>query len=592
MAADMEDPTDTARLLDDVLNELQVTDRVFHALKQTMPLVEELVTTVRRLAAEGRILVVGSNSLLAAALHSLGYQVELWHLPGADLTGAMKSLVTRTGDLDTLLTPGDVAPSFDVIVLPYILEAASESPAAVLTRLRDLLRPGGCLLVSSASVGRLLYRLRGATGRSQLPESERERTTISLAWPALAPQRTIDQWELRQWAGRGGYSVERLVAIMDATATNPIVAMRFQDWLIATAAYLVRKNVAAFRDCLVVTLRPLPAEGRDTAPAGGDELPLVSVVVHAEDRARTELVLGDLRRGTYPPDRLEAVILHPASGEFGSLAAGEGGLRVNLVPVSGPRGPVVSNAGLNRATGEIVAFTDDRCRIPPPWVESGVAATAGWTAAATGEVIAGPGSLHPILALPGERGTANVHEYDRLLFPSSNSFYVREALTGVGGFDEDQGAVWGWDSFAAYRLAAAGYATSFEDTIFLTREFPVPAGLGWAAEEFRRSREIPMGIRQMPALRRTMLKQRVFLTAATRSFDLTLVGLALALARRRPGYLLLGLPWVKSASRVIDLWPPAVWPKSLDNVGMLTARQVVWLAGLAVGSARARRMVL
>jgi len=586
-------PGETALFLDNVLNELQVTDRVFHALKQTMPLVEELVATVRELAGEGRILVVGSNSLLATALHDLGYQIELWHLPGADLTGAMKRFVSRTGDLDALLTPPESAPAFDIIVLPYVLEAASESPALVLSRLRSLLRPGGCVLIASASVGRLLYRLRGLTGRSQLPEAEREQTTVSLSWPALAPQRTVDRWELGRWARRGGFAVEKLAPVMDTNATNPIVAMRLQDWLIANAAYIVRSNFPALRDCLVATLRPLPAGGRDNTPAAGEaDLPLVSVVVSAEDRSRSEQVLGDLKQSTYPRSRMEAIFLHPQAGDFGGLAAGDAGLPVRLIPLPLTTGPAAANLGLKHSAGEVVAFTDDRCRIPPPWVESGVAGTAGWTAAVTGEVVAEGSSLHPVLALPGSRGTANGNEYDRLLFPSCNSFYLREGLAGVGGFDESQGAVWGWDSDAAYRLEASGFATSFENTIFLSREFPVPAGLGWVREEYRRAQQIPMGIRRMPALRRTLLKQRVFLTSATRSFDLTLAGLALVLLRRRPAYLLLALPWGKSAARVVDLWPPAAWPRSLGNLGMLTARQLVWLAGLAVGSAKARQMVL
>lgn len=582
-----------AELVDDALNELQVTDRVFHALQQTAPLVEHIISTVRGCTAGGRILVIGPNSLLAAALQSLAFEVELWQVLGSDLPGTLHQLVTRSAELDQLFAEDHTCDPYDVVILPYVLEATTHSPELVLGRLYGLLAADGRLLVASASVGRLLYRLRGLMGRSQLDQQDRE-PSISLNWPISGMQRTIDQWELRRWAEQAGYAVETLSLIMDKTAVNPIVAMRARDWLVAKAAYMVRSAVPIFRDCLVVTMRPLPS-GRRSPQAGDEEVPRVSVAVVAEDPGRTERLLGQLKGSTYPLDRMEVILMHSALDDFGAIAGHDLGVSLQLVMVNNPSGPVAANHGLESATGDVMAFTDDLCHLSAEWVESGVAATSGPIAAATGEIVAEPGSLHPLMALPGARPTAGEHGYDRVLFPSASTFYRREDLLEVGGFDERQqstdGPVWGWDSDAAYRLHAAGFGISFDNAIFISRHFPLPRARDWISREYRMAKDIPMALRRMPQLRRTLLRQGIFLTPQTRAFDLMLVGVALAL-RRRPAYLLMAIPWMRSVSKVVRVWPPGAWPSSLRHAIALPLRHGCWLVGLLTGSVEARRLVL
>lgn len=584
---------ETSSFLDEVMDGLAVTDRVFHGLKQTFPLVNYLLDRIRQVPSANRILVVGPNTLLAKALQESGYSVELWQVPSGSLTGDLKSLVARWAPLDDLMDRVEAAGLFDVIVLPYILEAASEEPDAVLTRLRAGLSPGGRILVASASAGRLIYRLRAVLGRSQLQPGGPP--PVSLSWPSLPVRRLLDPSSLGHWAGNAGFQITKYDLIMDRDATMPIDAMRVKDWLLAEGTHLIRSTVPGLQDCLFATLAPVDAPGsRESGGGAGAEAPPVTVIAFAAEPVRAARLLSDLEEQTYPTGRMDVVIVHPPAAEF-ELPAPGGGLKVALAAHDPPVGPGAANAALRQAGGTVVAFTDEWCRVPPAWVESGVAATSGWKAACTGEVLSSGEASPPILSLPGARATRNV-ELDRGFFPCWNSFYVRELLMQVGGFDEsledEDGPAWGWDSEPAYRLEAAGFRVSFEETIFVFREFAHPLRPGWPAEEYRRAKQVPAGVRRMPGLRQTQLRERVFATHRTRGFLFLLLGSALAVARRRGRYLVLGFPWIKSAAGLATFWPPSRWPGSACNVGLFGVRHAIWLAGLIAGSIRSRRMVL
>lgn len=585
---------ETSSFLDEVMNGLAVTDRVFHGLKQTMPLVQRLIEGIRQVPSASRILVVGPNTLLVKALHASGYAVELWQVPAGSLTGDLRSLVARTAPLDDLMDNVEGTGPFDVIVLPYILDAASEEPDVILTRLWPLLNPSGRILLASASAGRLVYRLRALFGRSQL-QPVAGPPPVSLSWPSLPVRRLLDPLSLSHWAGNAGFQIIENHLIMDRDATMPTDAMRVKDWLLAEGTHLIRSAVPGLQDCLYAILAPVDAPGSRETEAGIDEpAPSVSVIAFTGEPVRAARLLSDLEEQTYPSGRMEVLIVHPSGTDF-ELPAARRGLKVERIAHDSPVGPGAANAALRRAGGTVVALTDDWCRVPPAWVESGVAATAGWKAACTGEVLSAGETSPPILSLPGARATRNV-ELDRGFFPCWNSFYVKELLMQVGGFDEsledEDGPMWGWDSEPAYRLEAAGFRVSFEETIFVFREFADPLRPGWPAEEYRRATQVAAGVRKMPGLRQTQLRERVFATHRTRGFLFLLLGSALAAGRRRSGYLVLGFPWIKSAAGLATFWPPSRWPGSARSVGLFGVRHAIWLAGLIAGSIKSRRMVL
>jgi glycosyltransferase involved in cell wall biosynthesis len=96
----------------------------------------------------------------------------------------------------------------------------------------------------------------------------------------------------------------------------------------------------------------------------------VSVVVPTYQRADDlEMCLRALAAQTRPPD--EVVVVHrPDDAEADACCRSyEHRLPVRAVQVREPGQVAALNAGLDAATGSVVAFTDDDCRPAPEWVE-------------------------------------------------------------------------------------------------------------------------------------------------------------------------------------------------------------------------------
>lgn len=101
--------------------------------------------------------------------------------------------------------------------------------------------------------------------------------------------------------------------------------------------------------------------------------PRVSVIVPVRDGAgHVERCLEALLAQTWPADRLEILVV-----DNGSSDETRGRVRRHpvtlLVERSAPSPYVARNAGLARATGEILAFTDADCVPAKDWLERGVA---------------------------------------------------------------------------------------------------------------------------------------------------------------------------------------------------------------------------
>jgi hypothetical protein len=177
--------------------------------------------------------------------------------------------------------------------------------------------------------------------------------------------------------------------------------------------------------------------------------------------------------------------------------------------------------------------------------------------------------------------------------PAANSFYVRAALTEVGGFDVRAGGRWGWEATAAARLRRAGYPVAADPTAFVFRSYPPPRDRSWIRAEYVSARDIPAGVRRIPELRTQSLHHRYFASERTLAFDIFLLGAALAGARRRPLYAFAAaVPWLRSVSEFVDVWPPAQWPTSIRHLRGAALRSAVWSVALASGSVRARKVVL
>lgn len=106
----------------------------------------------------------------------------------------------------------------------------------------------------------------------------------------------------------------------------------------------------------------------------------------------------------------------------------------------GSRGPAAArNVGWTAARGKIIAFTDDDCVPDPGWVASGAGALNDGVAGVSGRIVV------PLPSPPTDY-ELNVAGLEIAEFATANCFYLREALTSAGGFDERFTMAWREDA--------------------------------------------------------------------------------------------------------------------------------------------------
>lgn len=197
------------------------------------------------------------------------------------------------------------------------------------------------------------------------------------------------------------------------------------------------------------------------APAAQPQ-PLVSVVVACRNGARTlRGCLASLEQLRYP--NRELILVDDGSEDATPRIAEEfPGIRYFRQPPHGLS--VARNVGIGAARGEIVAFTDDDCRVDPEWLDFLVADLQRGPYAGIGGHNLLPPDDSPVaaavMASPG--GPAHVMLDDRLAehLPGCNMAFLRAALLEVGGFDP-QFTRAGDDVDVCWRLLGRGFRLAF-----------------------------------------------------------------------------------------------------------------------------------
>lgn len=421
------------QLLDQMLDVLPVTDMAYHALHHTQPLAEALLRRVRQLRPDGGcVLLVAPNELLTVAVRRLGYDVGVWHVTTGSMSYELCRMASRSGSLDELLTASLGPARWDLVVLPYVMEAAQVHPVEQLQRLREALAPGGRLVVAYRRVGSLENRIAGVRGRNTLPDPYLHRRHVSLSWPNLEPRRRFGSGELRAWCTVAGFRVEDETFERDSKATVPIEVMSVRHWLGAHVRSAAKRVAPSLRDIGVATLSPHPGEPRDASQPS-----LVSIAVFGSTPEASDRVLRALAEQSYPRELLDVLLVHNGDPGFGQLTKAPRGFSVRSIRFSSEEHrSAAANTALCEAHGSVIGFTDDACALPRGWVDTGAYALNGWTAAVSGRVIGGDGSV-----------------------PLANSFYVRSALFEAGG----------WHADADSRLKALGYEVKLEETLYVSR---------------------------------------------------------------------------------------------------------------------------
>lgn len=199
------------------------------------------------------------------------------------------------------------------------------------------------------------------------------------------------------------------------------------------------------------------------------EFPFVSVVIPVKNgEGRIEHCLDSLSRQDYPRDRMEVIVADGRSIDgTAEIARARGAVVVDnpVQLVSSGR-----NAGVLIARGELLAFTDDDCVLPPTWLRTGVGHLADPAIAAVGGPTPIPSDSGPfgrsvdllfrLASLSGHSVQSGVATSGAASdIPGGNAIYRRNALPDGPPFDEH--LVTAEDVDLNLRLRSAGHRLVF-----------------------------------------------------------------------------------------------------------------------------------
>lgn len=197
---------------------------------------------------------------------------------------------------------------------------------------------------------------------------------------------------------------------------------------------------------------PLPAELR---------WPRISVVVCTYNGRRTiSDCLDGLRRLDYP--NYEVIVVNDGSRDLTEEVAAQAGFR--LITTENRGLSHARNVGLQQATGEIIAYTDDDARPDPHWLTYLAAAfmrTAHGGIGGPNIAPPGDGEIADCVAnAPGGPMHVLLSDTEAEHIPGCNMVFRKAALMNVGGFDPIF-QVAGDDVDVCWRLQEQGYTLGF-----------------------------------------------------------------------------------------------------------------------------------
>jgi glycosyltransferase involved in cell wall biosynthesis len=169
--------------------------------------------------------------------------------------------------------------------------------------------------------------------------------------------------------------------------------------------------------------------------------PPVAVVICTRDRpGEVAGSLDAVRSVLGPSDAL--IVVDSASVDRDAVARVAEAAGATVVRVERPGLSRARNAGLAAASAPVIAFTDDDCRPRPGWVDAVAAPFADASVGAvTGPVHADDAGGVEVTTMSDTVGRRVVGWHDPMeLVHGANMAFRRDALDGVGGFDELLGA--------------------------------------------------------------------------------------------------------------------------------------------------------
>jgi glycosyltransferase involved in cell wall biosynthesis len=322
--------------------------------------------------------------------------------------------------------------------------------------------------------------------------------------------------------------------------------------------------------------------------------PAVSVIIPVKDRRDLlQRALDALDVQTFRD--FEVLVVDDGSTDGADVVAASStvaGRPVRLLPNEGQGAVAGRQTGVRASTSPILAFTDSDCEPDPAWLATAVEHLHGGAHMVSGRTM----PARPVGPL--ER---SVNEGNGGLFPTCNLAVRRDTFDAVGGFDGTAGDRWGFR--VSKRARGLGFG---EDTLFgwavarthpvvydermLVRHHVFPAdfrewlGRSWQVAAF------PAIVREVPELRRTMVRHGVLFTHRSR---VPLYATVAALVTRQPALIGSTLAWwVVHRFRHTLRRAPVPVPKRFAALPAELVLDVVHASALVTGSVRARTLLL
>lgn len=152
----------------DMRGDTDLHDQVYYTV--TRPKFQALVETMAALPEPLTVLEIGTSRFS----RQLKRVCPHWEVHTLDLGPAMKEVSEAAGVtfhrgniLEPLPAPRDY---YDLIIFSEVIEHLQGNPRLALRHLRDCLKPGGRLLLTTPNLVRLLNRVKMLLGRSAVPE--------------------------------------------------------------------------------------------------------------------------------------------------------------------------------------------------------------------------------------------------------------------------------------------------------------------------------------------------------------------------------------------------------------------------------------
>jgi glycosyltransferase involved in cell wall biosynthesis len=328
-----------------------------------------------------------------------------------------------------------------------------------------------------------------------------------------------------------------------------------------------------------------------TAPTGN---PRVSVVVPVRDRRD---LLGELLRALEVQSfrDFEVVVVDDGSSDGSDVEAEHAtiaGRPVRLIRLHQLGAVAAREEGVAAAAADVLAFTDSDCAPEPDWLAAGMTAIDNGADMVHGRTA----PARPMRPLERSVGAG-----DEGLFPTCNVFYRRSAFDAVGGFDQAaarrlgfrmnaraRGLGFGEDTLLGWRVSRSGGVVRYApDAVVRHHVFP-PDFRDWVSRCWMAA-AFPALLADVPELRTRMVRRGVMFGDRSR---LPMYAAGVALAARKPRLVAAATAWW-AASRWRELRrTPAPVPEQLAALPQELALDVVTGAALAVGSARARKLLI